>query len=88
MKPGSDVKNTDLMDRAYFLGSMLKHIDEAIWQKVDKDLFMRKFACIGAEINFDEVTSVWALQLLAEQIESKFNEEQSGIFQVTCLETV
>jgi hypothetical protein len=88
MEPGSSVKNTDIMDRAYFLGSVLKHIDSSIWEKVDKEVYIRKFACIGPDMNFDEVTSVWALQLLAEQIESKFNEAESGVHQIACLETV
>ena len=88
MKPGSDVKNTDIMDRAFFLGSILKHIDSAIWQKVDKEQYIRKFACIGHEIAFEEVASVWALQLLAEQIESKFSEDESPMHQITCMETM
>ena len=55
MEPGSTVKNTELSDRGFFLGSALKHIDEAIWAKVDKDLYMRNFAKIGAEVASEDV---------------------------------
>ena len=79
MQPGSTVKNTDLGDRGFFLGSALKHIDEAIWAKIDKYQYMRSFAKIGAEVSFEDVTTVWSAQILAEQIEQKFSEDESAI---------
>ena len=44
----------------------MKHVDETIWEKVDRDLYMRKFATIGVDCTFEEVTTVWGTQLLAE----------------------
>jgi len=66
MESGSQINNTNIMDRGYFLGSVLKHIDDSIWEKVDKDLFMRKFSSIGIDCTFEEVSSVWGPQILAE----------------------
>ena len=44
IKHGSKVRNTNQMDRGYFLGMVLKHIDQSIWDKVDKQVYKKKFA--------------------------------------------
>lgn len=66
IESGSTVKNTDLLDRGLFLSCILKHVDDSIWEKVDKDQYMHKFASIGVDCSFEEVSSVWGTQLLAE----------------------
>ena len=74
-----DVKNTDMFDRAYFLGMALKNISSDIWDKIDKETYRSKFANIGAEVSFEEVSTVWGMQILAELIEQKFFEDESGM---------
>ena len=63
------MKNTDLTDRGYFLGMVLKHIGQDIWDKVSKDDYIKKYCNIGIECSFEDVTTVWGTQILAEQIE-------------------
>lgn len=77
IESGSKVKNTDLTDRGFFLGSILKHISQDIWDKVDKDLYKKKFINTDKDKSFEEMSTVWSSQILAELIESKFPEEES-----------
>ena len=44
-----------MTDRGYLLGTVLKHISQDIWNKVDKDVYRRQFASIGIEVPFEEV---------------------------------
>ena len=67
------MRNTELTDRGYFLGMILKHISAEIWEKVDKQVYKNKYANIGAENSYEEVTTVWSTQILAEQIEQKYS---------------
>jgi len=76
------VKNVDTEDRGHFLGSVLKHIDESVWEKVDKDVYIQKYIQIDAELSIEEVKTVCAPRLLAELIESKFAEEESFMKQI------
>ena len=87
IKHGSEVKNTELADRGYFLGMVLKHIDAGIWEKVDKQLYKKKFASIGIEHNYEDVSTVWSTQILAELIESKYSQEESFMVQISMGET-
>ena len=87
IEPNSPVKNTDMTDRAYFLGMVLKHISQDIWDKVDKNLYRRKFASIGIENSFEDVSCVWASQTLAELVEQKFSEDESIGIQISMGET-
>lgn len=52
---------------------VLKHIDQSIWDKVEKQEYKRKFAEIGADISYEEVSTVWGTQILAELIEAKYS---------------
>ena len=79
-------KNTDLNDRGYFLGQIFKNIGSHIWDKVDKTLYKNKYAAIGADNSFEDVSTIWAMQILAELIEQKFSEDESGIQQIAIME--
>ena len=84
---GSTVKNTDPTDRGHFLGMILKHIGQDIWEKVEKATYIKQYANIGMEHSFDEVSTVWSTQALAELIEQKWSQEESFMVQIAMGET-
>ena len=90
IKTGSDLKNTEISDRGYFLGSILQNADQPIWDKVNKNAFKKKFAAIGADVTYEEVSTVWGTQILAEMIETacgQSNQEESFMLQISMSET-
>jgi len=60
IEAGSTVKNTDMTNRAYFLGMILKHIGQEVWDKVDKSTYIKKYMNIGAEHSFEAVSTTWS----------------------------
>ena len=87
IKHGSTLKNTELSDRGYFLGMVLKHIEQSIWDKVDKSVYRKKYASIGIENTYTDVSTVWGTQILAELICAKYSEEESFMVQISMGET-
>lgn len=83
IEAGSTVKNTDMTNRAYFLGMILKHIGQEVWDKVDKSTYIKKYMNIGAEHSFEAVSTTWSTQILAELIEAKWPEEESFMVQIS-----
>ena len=83
IEAGSTVKNTDMTSRSYFLGMVLKHIGQEVWDKVEKSVYIKKFINIGAEHSFTDVSTTWSTQILAELIEAKWPEEESFMVQIS-----
>ena len=74
--PGSKENNTDLTNRGFVLGKLLKHSDSTIWDKVDKDKFKKDFAGIDAEYEHDKMVQE-CTKILAKAIDDKFTEDVS-----------
>lgn len=84
MDHAEPLKNDAVTDRGYFLGQVLKHISNEIWDKINKEEQKKKLASIPDDVDFGEKCTM----LLAEQVATKFPEEESFIHQIAVSETM
>ena len=77
------------MDRAYFLGQLLRNLDAQIWENISKDKLRRKFAEIDIERSTKQIMYIRAPAILSRLVEKNFADEQESCdAQINMIETI